>query len=122
MQRHEAAERSLPRTKAGTVRVRPAYLPMANPLQTKDDQWRNRRENGSVPVFDPGLSPLGTDDEAGGARASAQPTPQPEASERDPLPSSPEGSAGVRATPRFWYAATGLILLVLLAVGWMSFA
>lgn len=97
---------------------------MANPLQTKDDQWRHRRENGSVPVFDPGLSPLGTDDEAGGASASAGSATQPAAqsSERRPLPSSPEGSGGVRATPRFWYGAAAAVVLVLLIVGWISFA
>ena len=39
---------------------------MSNPLQTKDEQWRER-PNGATPVFDPGLSPLGTDAEAGGA-------------------------------------------------------
>ena len=95
---------------------------MANPLQTKDDQWRHRRENGSVPMFDPGLSPLGTDDEAGGARASAEPTPQLQSSDRSPLPSSPEGSGGVRATPSFWYVAAAAVVLVLLTVAWMSFA
>lgn len=95
---------------------------MANPLQTKDDQWRHRRENGSVPVFDPGLSPLGTDDEAGGARAPIGPAPQPQSNDRHPLPSSPEDSGGVRATPKFWYAAVAVIVLVLLAAGWMSFA
>lgn len=110
------------RTTAGTLPVRRVYLAMANPLQTKDDQWRNRRENGSVPVFDPGLSPLGTDDEAGGARASTEPAPQPPRTDRRPLPSSPEGSGGVRATPRFWYVAAAAIVLVLLVAGWMSFA
>lgn len=93
---------------------------MASPLQTKDDQWRNRRANGSVPVFDPGLSPLGTDDEAGGA-----PTPVDTASQtadRRPLPATPEGSGGVRATPRAWYIAAAVIVLMLLAVGWASFA
>lgn len=93
---------------------------MASPLQIKDDQWRNRRANGSVPVFDPGLSPLGTDDEAGGAPASSDPAP--EAADRRPLPATPEGSGGVRATPRFWYVAAAVIVLVFLAVGWASFA
>ncbi|HZV83687.1 MAG TPA: hypothetical protein VFF48_01760 [Brevundimonas sp.] len=94
---------------------------MANPLQTKDEQWRQRRANGSVPVFDPGLSPLGTDDEAGGARAAIDPAPP--LSGRPPLPPSPDSaSGGVRATPTFWYVAAGLIALILLVVGWLSFA
>ena len=100
--------------------MRRAYSAMANPLQTKDDQWRHRRENGSVPVFDPGLSPLGTDDEAGGARAPTDAAPV--SSDRSPMPSSPEGSGGVRATPKFWYAAAAVIVLLLLAAAWMSFA
>ena len=94
---------------------------MANPLQTKDDRWRHRRENGSVPVFDPGLSPLGTDEEAGGARAPTEPDTPLQATERRPMPATPEGSGGIRATPRFWYTAAAVIVLVLLAVGWMSF-
>jgi hypothetical protein len=106
--------------KPGTHPRRRVYQGMTNPLQAKDDQWRDRRENGSVPVFDPGLSPLGTDDEAGGARAPVDAAATQ--SDRTPLPSSPEGVGGVRATPAFWYAAAAAIVLVLAVVGWMSFA
>lgn len=98
---------------------------MTNPLQAKDDQWRNRKENASVPVFDPGMSPLGTDDEAGGAPA--QPAAERDAGvggERSPLPATPGTrlDSGVRAPPRAWYAAAAALALVLLIVAWFSFA
>jgi hypothetical protein len=98
---------------------------MTNPLQAKDDQWRNRKENASVPVFDPGMSPLGTDDEAGGARAApVMDGAAQTGAERPPLPATPGArlDTGVRAPPRAWYAAAAVLALVLLIVAWFSFA
>ena len=94
---------------------------MTHPLQSKDDQWRDRRQNASVPVFDPGLSPLGTDEEAGGARAA---TPSDSDRPRDPMPATPQSSngGGVRLTPRVWYAVAAAVIVLLLIVGWLSFA
>lgn len=87
---------------------------MSDPLQAKDDQWRNRRANSSAPVFDPGLSPPGTDEEAGGARAAKAPHDQ---AERPPLPTAPDVGGGVRLTPRFWYAVAAAIALLLIVAG-----
>ena len=94
---------------------------MTNPLQSKDDQWRDRRENASVPVFDPGLSPPGTDEEAGGARAA---TPSDSGRARTPMPATPRSSngGGLRLTPRVWYAIAAALVVLLLIVGWLSFA
>ena len=92
---------------------------MSKLLQEKDDQWRNRRRNGSVPVFDPGMSPLGTDDEAGGASA----VPAKESPARPPLPQYPRGGQGLRAPPRFWYLLAGALVVLLAAVAaWSAFA
>ena len=94
---------------------------MTHPLQAKDDQWRDRRENGSVPVFDPGLSPPGTDEEAGGAPAAM---PSDSARSREPMPATPRSSdgGGVRLPPRVWYVVAAGIVVILLVVGWLSFA
>jgi hypothetical protein len=94
---------------------------MTHPLQTKDDQWRNRKANASVPVFDPGLSPLGTDDEAGGAPA---PRPETQGEARPPLPANPGArlDTGVRAPPRAWYIAAAVLIVALLVVAWVSLA
>lgn len=94
---------------------------MSHPLQAKDDQWRNRKANASVPVFDPGLSPPGTDEEAGGAHA---PAPSAGNRERPPLPATPGASPGrgLRAPPALWYAAAAVLALVILIFGLWSFA
>lgn len=91
---------------------------MANPMQSKDDHWRSR-PNGASPVFDPGLSPPGTDAEAGGAAATG--SASGEDAPRSPLPTSPkQGGVGFRAPPRFWYALAAVILVLLLAAGLFS--
>ena len=87
---------------------------MSNPLQTKDDHWRDRPQ-AATPVFDPGLSPLGTDDEAGGAAAAPH---EPDAAERTPLRATPSTDGpGLRLTPRFWYGAAAILAIVLVVVG-----
>ena len=92
---------------------------MTQPLQTKDDQWRGRRRNGARPIFDPGLAPLGSDEEAGGAKA---PAANPQTRPRQPLPTSPDaGGPGPRLTLRFWWAAALTILAILIVAGWFSF-
>ncbi|HEX8661554.1 MAG TPA: hypothetical protein VF686_06780 [Brevundimonas sp.] len=93
---------------------------MSRPLQDKDDQWRGERPNGAVPIFDPGMSPLGTDDEAGGAPSTVR-TPDPDSWRREPLPTSPDrNGAGLRLTPRVWYAAAVAVVILLAAAGWLS--
>lgn len=94
---------------------------MTHPLQAKDDQWRNRKANASVPVFDPGMSPLGTDDEAGGASA---PTPSQAGGDRPPLPATPGTrlDSGVRAPPKAWYIGAAVLVVALLVVAWFSLA
>jgi len=94
---------------------------MSRLLQEKDDQWRGRRPNGATPVFDPGLSPLGTDDEAGGAPARAG-TSSDHGARQAPLPTSPDRNApGLRLSPTVWYAVALALVLLLLAAGWLSF-
>lgn len=79
---------------------------MSESLQDKDEQWRTRRANGATPVFDPGLSPLGTDDEAGGG----EPLPSREGAGQAPMDLTPEaGGIGVRLTPKVWYALAAVI-------------
>ena len=93
---------------------------MSRLLQEKDDQWRGRRPNGATPVFDPGLSPLGTDDEAAGAPAKPSASPDQRATQ-EPLPTSPDRNApGLRLSPRIWYAIALALGVLLLAVGWLS--
>jgi hypothetical protein len=92
---------------------------MAQPLQTKDDQWRGRRQNGARPIFDPGLAPLGSDEEAGGARP---PAALRETGPRPPLPTSPVvgGRHDPRLTPRVWCGIGLVILAGLIVAGWFS--
>jgi hypothetical protein len=92
---------------------------MTNSLQAKDDQWRDR-ENASVPVFDPGMSPLGTDEEAGGASPVAKPADD---RPRAPMPATPPASnGGLRLPPRVWYAFAAALIALLVVAGWLSFA
>ena len=92
---------------------------MSSPLQDKDDYWRNRRANGATPVFDPGMAPLGSDDEAGGA--SLAPPDRSAKQARSPLPTSPtRGARGLRLTPRFWLAACMVVLIVFVAAAVLS--
>lgn len=91
---------------------------MTQPLQTKDAHWRGRRRNGATPVFDPGLSPLGTDEEAGGAIA---PVADRDGVDRPPMQASPDdGGPGPRLTPTVWYAAAVAIGAVILITGLAS--
>ena len=93
---------------------------MSNPLQTKDEQWRER-PNGATPVFDPGLSPLGTDAEAGGAPAA--PPSEAAAAPSSPMNATPETDGpGLRLTPKGWYVLAGLMILILIIAGVASFA
>ena len=93
---------------------------MNNPLQEKDDQWRNRRANGATPVFDPGMAPLGSDDEAGGGSIARH--GDPSASEpRRPMPTSPDaGGHGLKLTPRFWYGALAVVVAIFAVVAALS--
>ncbi|QYF87083.1 hypothetical protein [Brevundimonas sp. PAMC22021] len=93
---------------------------MTNPLQTKDKQWRDR-PNGATPVFDAGLSPLGTDAEAGGAPA-IPPSDAP-AAPSTPMNATPDTDGpGLRLTPKVWYGLAGLIVLALIIAGVASFS
>lgn len=84
---------------------------MANLLTDKDRQWR-KRPNGASPVFDPGLSSLGTDDEAGGS--SAPPSDSGNVADAAPMSATPDdGSPGVRLPYAFWWTAVGLITAAL---------
>ena len=88
---------------------------MTRLLQDKDEQWR-ARPNGATPVFDPGLSALGTDDEAGGARA---PAAEDATTETQPMPATPVSHSNApRLAPWVWWCAAGLVVaaLVLTAV------
>ncbi|MDB5422294.1 MAG: dnaE2 [Brevundimonas sp.] len=84
---------------------------MTRLLQDKDSQWRDR-PNGATPVFDPGLSALGTDDEAGGARA-------PAAANLDdpavtPMPATPVSHRHApRLKPSFWWTVVALVVAAL---------
>lgn len=83
-----------------------SYNPMRSPLQIKDRQWR-RRGNASRPVFDPGMAPLGADEEAGGAR-STKPNHQGPV---EPLPLDLDRTPGPRLPPAYWFAAAALLAL-----------
>lgn len=84
---------------------------MTKLLQDKDDQWRSR-PNGATPIFDPGLSAPGTDDEAGGARAPAART---ETTASPPLPATPVSHRHApRLRPWFWWCAAGLVVAALI--------
>ena len=93
---------------------------MTNPLQTKDEQWRER-PNGASPVFDAGLSPLGTDAEAGGAPA-IPPSDAPAAASTPMHATSATDGPGLRLTPGLWYGLAVLIVLVLIIAGVASFS
>lgn len=91
---------------------------MRNQLQEKDDQWRSR-PNASTPVVDPGLSALGTDDEAGGGHAHPSFEAAGTAHERLPLPGQVEaGNMHLRLVPAFWHllALAVLVFLTVLAI------
>lgn len=91
---------------------------MTEPLQTKDDQWRERG-NAAEPVRDLGAAPLGTDAEAGGA-----PAPAPSASQRDRPPMAPEpdpGSGGAKLPPIFWIMVAAAMLAAVVVAAAMSF-
>lgn len=91
---------------------------MANSMQSKHDHWRSR-PNGASPVFDPGLSPPGTNAEAGGAPATG--STSNEDVPRSPLPTSPkQGRVGFRAPPGLWYALAAVMAVLLLAAGLLS--
>jgi hypothetical protein len=76
---------------------------MRNQLQEKDDHWRSR-PNASTPVMDPGLSTLGTDDEAGGGSAYPSVGGTERTHSRAPLERQVEaGNLQVRLVPAFWH-------------------
>ncbi len=85
-----------------------------NPSQTKAAIWADKGgKNAATPVFDPGLSPMGTDAEAGGAPFSHT-AGEPVANA--PTVTTPEsGGIGLRLTPKVW-GLGALVLLVILAV------
>ena len=91
---------------------------MTNLLQDKDEHWRER-PNGATPVFDPGLSTLGTDDEAGGARA---PMASDEASDLKPMPATPVSDPQApRLKPWFWWTIAALVVAALALSALASF-
>ena len=93
---------------------------MTTPLQDKDDQWRNRRADGARPVFDPGVAPLGVDDETGCSLAAAPRAPD---EALQPLPLSPDaGGRGVKLSTRLWYGAAVVLGILLLIAGALSLA
>lgn len=79
---------------------------MTHPLQTKDNQWRDR-PNSAEPVFDPGAAPASADSEAGGAHA-APPDPgmAQKALPTRPVPNAP----GLVLPPLAWAVAAGVML------------
>lgn len=89
---------------------------MKNPLQEKNSQWR-ARPNGATPVFDPGMATLGTDEEAGGARA---PDPGSTTGPVHPMSPTPDRGGGLRLTPTFWYVCAVAVLLVLVVAAGFS--
>ncbi|MDO8902366.1 MAG: hypothetical protein Q7V15_13545 [Phenylobacterium sp.] len=91
---------------------------MTHPLQTKDDQWRQRDHNAAVPVLDPGAAPASADAEAGGAHA---PPPNPQHPVRDDLPTRPDpGAPGVRLPPNLWVIAAGALVVTLVVAALFS--
>lgn len=96
---------------------RPRCDAMSSPLQSKDDNWRSR-PNGATPVSDPGLSPPGTDEEAGGAPAAPASSGS---GPRPPLAATPGGSGGVVLGPVFWLAAGALVVLIFVVAAVLSF-
>jgi len=91
---------------------------MTKLLQDKNEQWR-ARPNGATPVFDPGLSALGTDDEAGGAHA---PVAQTGRSESKPMSATPElPRHDPRLKPWVWWTGAGLLFAVFAMLAGVSF-
>jgi hypothetical protein len=89
-----------------------------NPLSEKAGRW-NDRPNAATPVIDPGLAPLGSDEEAGGARRTGGAGDAP----RMPDKTTPEaGGIGVRLTPKVWYALAVAAAVVVIVVALSSFA
>ncbi|QTC90265.1 hypothetical protein [Brevundimonas goettingensis] len=93
---------------------------MTRLLQDKDEHWR-KRPNGATPVFDPGLSPLGTDSEAGGARAPVASTNR--SGPVQPLPATPRlPKHDPRLPIWFWWSTAGAIGIALVVFAVVSFA
>lgn len=91
-----------------------------HPLSEKAGRWNDRPKNAATPVFDPGLAPLGSDEEAGGAR-------RPDAGGGDasgmPKQTTPEaGGIGVRLTPKVWYTLAAIVALIVIVAAVASFA
>jgi hypothetical protein len=90
---------------------------MTHPLQSKDDQWRER-PNSAEPVFDPGAAPASADAEAGGSHA---PRPDPGAT-RSPMPTRPDPQApGLVLPPVVWAIAAALMLAALVVMAIFTF-
>ena len=90
---------------------------MTHPLQSKDDQWRER-PNSAEPVFDPGAAPASADAEAGGAHA-ARPDP---GTARSPMPTRPDPQApGLVLPPVVWAIAGALVLAALVIMAIFTF-
>ena len=103
---------------SGTPRPLSGYSLMTKLLQDKDDHWR-ARPNGATPVFDPGLSALGTDEEAGGARAPAASTTEHE--DPQPMSATPISERhGPRLKPYVWWMALAAILVALAVAAVLS--
>lgn len=82
---------------------------MAHPLQDKDAQWRHRGQ-GARPIFDPGLAPPSTDEEAGGAPS----RPSAPGGPAEPLPTEPVFQpGGPILSAKFWYGAAFVILFIM---------
>jgi hypothetical protein len=90
---------------------------MTHPLQTKDDQWRER-PNSAEPVFDPGAAPASADAEAGGAHA---PQSDPGAG-RSPMPTRPDPQApGLVLPPLAWAIAAAVMLAAVVVAALLTF-
>lgn len=90
---------------------------MTHPLQTKDDQWRER-PNSAEPVFDPGAAPASADAEAGGAHA---PQSDPGAG-RSPMPTQPDPQApGLVLPPLAWAIAAAVMLAAVVVAALLTF-
>lgn len=90
---------------------------MTHPLQSKDDQWRER-PNSAEPVFDPGAAPASADAEAGGAHA-ARADPGDTGS---PMPTRPDPQApGLVLPPVVWVIAAALMLAALVVMAIFTF-
>lgn len=93
-------------------------MPDKNPNQVKASIWKGKGTNAATPMFDPGLSPLGTDDEAGGASVHKVGQAVTDAPNR----TTPEaGGIGVRLTPRVWLVAGAVLVVVLIVAAIASF-